>query len=115
MNLTILPLVHRPNLATHLLELLNTSDPVVQISDPALSASTDLTSINHEEQNAGYQAAYTKLAASESASLDPVAYVQDPVQFVKTTLLAASQRDPRIQAQLGVVGSGTGLLAQLMG
>lgn len=36
-----------------------------------------MTEIDYEEQTAGYQAAYSRLAASESGPVDPVAYVGD--------------------------------------
>lgn len=45
-----------------------------------------LTVIDHEEQNAGYQAAYSRLAASESIAVDPVAYITDPKQFLSVEL-----------------------------
>ncbi|KAH8833705.1 Cse1-domain-containing protein [Flagelloscypha sp. PMI_526] len=43
---------------------------------------TGFTMIDHEEQTAGYQAAYSRLAASEFPEPDPVAYVTNPVAFV---------------------------------
>lgn len=49
-----------------------------------------LTEIDYEEQTAGYQAAYSRLAASESAEVDPVGYVQDPQQFLGQALVAFS-------------------------
>ena len=45
-----------------------------------------LTGIDHEEQNAGYQAAYSRLAASESAVVDPVGYVNDPRELLENEL-----------------------------
>ena len=50
--------------------------------------STDeaITAIDFEEQSAGYQAAYSRLAASESAEADPVAYVQNPLLFLQQGL-----------------------------
>ena len=45
-----------------------------------------LTAIDHEEQNAGYQAAYSRLAASESAVVDPVGYVSDPRELLENEL-----------------------------
>ena len=45
-----------------------------------------LTAIDHEEQNAGYQAAYSRLAASESAVVDPVGYVNDPQELLENEL-----------------------------
>ena len=45
-----------------------------------------ITTIDFEEQDAGYQAAFSRLAASESAETDPVAYVQSPVLFLQQEL-----------------------------
>jgi exportin-2 (importin alpha re-exporter) len=45
-----------------------------------------ITAIDFEEQSAGYQAAFSRLAASESAETDPVAYVQDPLLFLQQEL-----------------------------
>lgn len=56
-----------------------------------------LTVIDHEEQNAGYQAAYSRLAASESAAVDPVGYVNDPREIVEDGL-------GRLSGQGGVFG-----------
>lgn len=76
-----------------------------------------ITQIDYEEQTAGYQAAYSRLAASESPEIDPVAYVANPQQFVgerlvafsktqqkATTLIAAADRQvvgPFLQALAG--------------
>jgi exportin-2 (importin alpha re-exporter) len=46
-----------------------------------------LTAIDYEEQTVGYQAAYSRLAASESVSVDPVAYVRDPRELLETELV----------------------------
>ena len=46
------------------------------------SSSGGLTEIDYEEQSAGYQAAYSRLAASESAPVDPVGYVGDVKAFL---------------------------------
>jgi exportin-2 (importin alpha re-exporter) len=45
-----------------------------------------LTEIDHEEQTTGYQASYSRLAASESIPTDPVAYVQNPQDFLRQCL-----------------------------
>ncbi|KAF7308719.1 Importin N-terminal domain-containing protein [Mycena chlorophos] len=45
------------------------------------AASVGMTEIDQEEQTAGYQAAYSRLAASEANEVDPVAYVQNPEEF----------------------------------
>jgi exportin-2 (importin alpha re-exporter) len=56
-----------------------------------------LTEIDHEEQSAGYQAAYSRLAASESIQADPVAYVQNPQEFISQQLAKA---DPSVRSLL---------------
>ena len=45
-----------------------------------------MTAIDFEEQAAGYQAAYSRLAASEMPQSDPVGYVQDPLQYFQQEL-----------------------------
>lgn len=59
--------------------------------------STGITEIDFEEQTAGYQAAYSRLAAAEGASIDPVAYVRDPRDFFGQALVKA---DPRVKGLL---------------
>ncbi|KAI0825963.1 importin alpha re-exporter [Irpex lacteus] len=59
-----------------------------------------ITSIDFEEQNAGYQAAYSRLAASEGAQVDPVAYVRDPREFLGQELVRLSKTDPRVKLLL---------------
>jgi exportin-2 (importin alpha re-exporter) len=56
-----------------------------------------LSEIDYEEQTAGYQAAYSRLAASESALVDPVAYVQNPQEFLRVQLAKA---DPAVRSLL---------------
>ncbi|EJD01973.1 Cse1-domain-containing protein [Fomitiporia mediterranea MF3/22] len=56
-----------------------------------------LRSIDFEEQGAGYQAAYSKLAASESSlPEDPVPSVTDPRAYVGEKFAAAAASDTRI-------------------
>jgi len=50
------------------------------------TTSVGLTDIDQEEQTAGYQAAYSRLAASETAEADPVSYVRDPEEFLRNEL-----------------------------
>jgi exportin-2 (importin alpha re-exporter) len=49
-------------------------------------ADAGLTAIDHEEQNAGYQAAYSRLAATESMAVDPAGYVNDPRELLDSEL-----------------------------
>ena len=53
-------------------------------------ADAGLTAIDHEEQNAGYQAAYSRLAASERVAVDPVGYVNDPRELLENGLVQLS-------------------------
>ncbi|GBE78774.1 Importin-alpha re-exporter [Sparassis crispa] len=56
-----------------------------------------ITAIDYEEQTAGYQAAYSRLAASESAPVDPVAHVRDPREYLGQELANLSKRDARLK------------------
>ena len=60
-----------------------------------------LTQIDYEEQTAGYQAAYSRLAAAEAAPVDPVAHVKDLKAFVGQELSQASARDQRVKGWIG--------------
>ncbi|KAE9399137.1 Cse1-domain-containing protein [Gymnopus androsaceus JB14] len=59
-----------------------------------------ITEIDFEEQTAGYQAAYSRLAASESAEVDPVAYVHDPQVFLGEQVVEFSRRQGGVLKQL---------------
>ncbi|KAG2131005.1 CAS/CSE protein [Suillus clintonianus] len=59
--------------------------------------STGITEIDFEEQTAGYQAAYSRLAAADGAPVDPVAYVRNPQDFLGQALVKA---DPRVKGLL---------------
>ncbi|EJF64481.1 importin alpha re-exporter, partial [Dichomitus squalens LYAD-421 SS1] len=63
-----------------------------------LDPDAGLTQIDYEEQTAGYQAAYSRLAAAEAAPADPVAHVKDLKVFVGQELAQASARDQRVKA-----------------
>ncbi|KAI5122027.1 hypothetical protein M0805_008018 [Coniferiporia weirii] len=66
-----------------------------------------LRSIDFEEQGAGYQAAYSKLAASEATPEDPFAHVHDPRAFVGEQLALAVNHDKRIRGLIeAAVASG---------
>ena len=58
------------------------SEPQYLAAHDADAPSGGLTEIDYEEQTAGYQAAYSRLAASESAPVDPVGYVTDVRAFL---------------------------------
>jgi len=63
-------------------------------------ADVGFTEIDYEEQTAGYQAAYSRLAASESAEVDPVANVRDPQEFLGQELVKLSKSSPQVKTLL---------------
>lgn len=63
---------------------------------PQVEADVGITSIDHEEQTAGYQAAYSRLAASEVASPDPTAGINDPRLYLSNELMGLVQKDSRV-------------------
>ncbi|KAJ7126549.1 CAS/CSE protein [Mycena crocata] len=65
------------------------------------TASIGITDVDQEEQTAGYQAAYSRLAASETAEADPVSYVRDPEEYLRNQLKDMRGRSgPQLQALL---------------
>lgn len=54
--------------------------------------SAAITAIDFEEQSAGYQASFSRLAASETAEVDPVAYVQNPSDYLQQSLAKLSNQ-----------------------
>ncbi|KAH7882920.1 CAS/CSE protein [Phlebopus sp. FC_14] len=75
-----------PTTFTALVRLFNEPQYLTKSSAEDDSA-TGLTEIDYEEQMAGYQAAYSRLAASESGPVDPVSYVKDPREFLGKALV----------------------------
>ncbi|KAG6917213.1 hypothetical protein DXG01_003418 [Tephrocybe rancida] len=60
-----------------------------------------LTEIDFEEQTAGYQAAYSRLAASETPEADPVEYIRDTQQFLGQELVRLSkEHGPSVKAMI---------------
>ncbi|CDO76999.1 hypothetical protein BN946_scf184298.g26 [Trametes cinnabarina] len=59
-----------------------------------------ITQIDYEEQTAGYQAAYSRLAAAETIPVDPVAQVKDLRAFVGQELAALSSANPSVKAMI---------------
>ncbi|KAJ6474605.1 CAS/CSE protein [Mycena vitilis] len=57
------------------------------------TASVGTTDVDQEEQAAGYQAAYSRLAASETVETDPVSYVRDPEEYLRNELQAMKGRN----------------------
>ncbi|KAF9074712.1 importin alpha re-exporter [Rhodocollybia butyracea] len=102
---------HWPTSLQALIKLFN--EPQYLTKAVSNSADTDattniaFTSIDYEEQTAGYQAAYSRLAASESATveLDPVVYVVDPQKFVGEQFVAFGRAHGQSAVQM-LLGKG---------
>ena len=76
------------------------AEPQYLSKDKQESEEVGITSIDFEEQNAGYQAAYSRLAASEAGVTDPVGYIQNPLGFVGQTLKELVQKKPNLRGIL---------------
>ena len=59
-----------------------------------------ITAIDFEEQEAGYQAAFSRLAASESAEIDLMAYVPNPLLFLQQELERLTSKYGQQQVQM---------------
>ena len=53
----------------------------------------------------GYQASYSKLAASETVEEDPVAYVTNPRDFVGQELVRISKTDAQLRNRIQAADS----------
>ncbi|KAK0194119.1 CAS/CSE protein [Armillaria mellea] len=62
------------------------------LEGPKDDTAVGLTEIDYEEATAGYQAAFSRLAASESTPDDPVAYVRNPKQYLAERLMAMDRQ-----------------------
>ena len=74
-------ITHRPKAFELLIQLFSNAQLLKSSSSSNnTDTETDLavTQIDFEEQAVGYQAAYSKLSASEVTIVDPVGYVNDP-------------------------------------
>jgi exportin-2 (importin alpha re-exporter) len=88
--------LHRPSAFTAMVKLFSEPQHLTKSTtddDP----DAGLTAIDFEEQNAGYQAAYSRLAAAAGAQEDPVAYVPDPTAFLGQKLAEAAPARPRVR------------------
>jgi exportin-2 (importin alpha re-exporter) len=65
-----------------------------------------LTSVDYEEQTAGYQAAYSRLAASEKAPQDPAEWVRDPKEYLTQELGRAASQNPRVSQLVSAADQG---------
>ena len=88
----------RPGIFTALVKLFH--EPQYLEKDSEEDPDAGLTAIDHEEQNAGYQASYSRLAASESIVVDPVAYVRDSREYLGQELVRLSKSDGRVKTLL---------------
>jgi exportin-2 (importin alpha re-exporter) len=86
---------HRPPAFVSVIKLFSEPQYLSKTKDE--EQSTGITEIDFEEQTAGYQAAYSRLAAADGAPVDPVAYVRDPQDFLGQALVKA---DPRVKGLL---------------
>lgn len=70
---------------------LYSSPTLAKSSEESATGDDAVTAIDYEEAGAGYQAGYSRLAASEGDKTDLAGYVQDPRQFLIQELTAALQ------------------------
>lgn len=90
----------RPGILTALIKLFHEPKYLKDADKEASDPYYGLTEVDHDEQNAGYQAAYSRLAASEMAPVDPVAWVADPKAYLAQELVRLSKADPRVKSLL---------------
>jgi exportin-2 (importin alpha re-exporter) len=64
-------------------------------------ADAALSAVDHEEEAAGYQAAYSRIAAADAPPADPVGNVRDVRAFVAERLAAAARAAPRVRELVG--------------
>ncbi|TFY78460.1 hypothetical protein EWM64_g5554 [Hericium alpestre] len=74
------------------------SQPAAVIDKASGDDAAGLTAIDYEEQTAGYQVAYSRLAAAATAPEDPVAYVGDERAFAGRELARIVAADPRVKS-----------------
>ena len=99
----------RPPAFTALIKLFNERYALLT-KQTSEEAEVGLTNIDVEEQMAGYQVAYSRLAASDIPEPDPVAYVNDVKQYLSQELVKASKAGAQVQECLkacdyGVIAS----------
>lgn len=78
------------------------SEPQYLTSKESDDRHAGLTVIDYEEQTAGYQTAYSRLAASETKEVDYVSYVRNPEEFLGQQLADFSKiHGPNVKTLLG--------------
>lgn len=81
-------------------QLVSKADALSQ--DQADDPEAILTAIDYEEATAGYQASFSKLAASQPKRYDPVEFIPNLSAYVKQTLVKVVGADPRARANLAL-------------
>ncbi|CAE7209613.1 unnamed protein product [Rhizoctonia solani] len=79
---------------------LYTSSALAKSSTESATGDDAVTAIDYEEAGAGYQAGYSRLAASEGDKTDLAAHVQDPRQYLVEQLTVAVQDSSKPIRQL---------------
>lgn len=69
------------------------------------TATTGLTEIDYEEQTAGFQVSFSRLAAADGPPVDPVAYAKDPRAFLGQALSRARVGTLLTVSEPGIVKS----------
>jgi exportin-2 (importin alpha re-exporter) len=85
----------RPTTFTALVKLFHDPQALRQVASTETDTDAAFTAIDLEEQNAGYQAAYSRLAASEvtSPDQDPVRDIADVQGYVGQELVRATREE----------------------
>ncbi|KAG8688800.1 importin-alpha export receptor [Ceratobasidium sp. 423] len=92
-----------PRVLEAILGLYTSPAALAKSSTESATGDDAVTAIDYEEAGAGYQAGYSRLAASESDKTDLAAYVQDPRQFLIEQLTAALDSSKPIRQLLAQV------------
>ncbi|KAF9259931.1 Cse1-domain-containing protein [Marasmius fiardii PR-910] len=94
-----------PAAFTSLIKLFGAAGSNLKDAKPSGSTNDDdafvaMTAIDEEEQTAGYQAAYSRLAAAESVEGDPLSYVSDTQKFLGEEMVRFSKTDGGVRLKM---------------
>ncbi|CAE6534937.1 unnamed protein product [Rhizoctonia solani] len=89
-----------PRVLEAILGLYTSPAALAKSSTESATGDDAVTAIDYEEAGAGYQAGYSRLAASEGDKTDLAAYVQEPRQYLVEQLNAAVQDSSKPIRQL---------------
>ncbi|CAE6342293.1 unnamed protein product [Rhizoctonia solani] len=89
-----------PRVLEAILGLYTSPAALAKSSTESATGDDAVTAIDYEEAGAGYQAGYSRLAASEGDKGDLASYVQDPRQYLVEQLTAALQDSSKPIRQL---------------